>query len=108
VAANAIAASEAAFSGSSITDPSILETLHRAADGFDWTTADAAGAIALLVETKSFTSNGEARRAIANGGVTINDKRLTDPAEPLPEPIAGEWYVVRLGKRRVRVGRRSA
>ena len=108
VAAKAIAASEAAFSGSPIVDPVILETLHRAADGFDWTAADAAGAIAFLVETKSFTSNGEARRAIANGGVTINDRRLTDPAEALPDPIAGEWYVVRLGKRRVRVGRRSS
>ena len=107
VAARAIAASEAAFSGSAIVDPAILETLHRAADGFDWTGADAAGMIQFLVATKSFTSNGEARRAIANGGVTINDLRLTDPTAPLPAPIAGEWYVVRLGKRRVRVGRRT-
>jgi tyrosyl-tRNA synthetase len=106
-AAKAIAASEAAFSGLPIVDPEILATLHRAADGFDWTPADGAGAIQFLVESGSFASNGEARRAIANGGVTINDRRLADPAEALPEPVAGEWYVVRLGKRRVRVGRRS-
>ncbi|MEO8274454.1 MAG: tyrosine--tRNA ligase [Chloroflexota bacterium] len=107
LASKAVAASEAAFSGSPIVDPAILETLHRAADGFGWTSADAAGVIQFLVATGSFTSNGEARRAIANGGVTINDRRLTDPTAVLPEPIAGEWYVVRLGKRRVRVGRRD-
>jgi tyrosyl-tRNA synthetase len=108
IAARAVAASEAAFSGSPIVDPAVLETLHQAADGFDFTSNQATGVIQFLVETKSFSSNGEARRAIANGGVTINDLRLTDPAAPLPEPVAGEWYVVRLGKRRVRVGRRTA
>ena len=104
--AQAIAASEAAFSGTSITDPAVLATLHGAADGFSWTSPDA-GVIAFLVESGSFASNGEARRAIQNGGVTINDVRLTDPAGALPAAIADEWYVVRLGKRRVRVGRRT-
>jgi tyrosyl-tRNA synthetase len=108
LASRAVAASEAAFSGSPITDPAVLETLHEAADGFSFTPGQATGVVQFLVETKAFTSNGEARRAIANGGVTINDLRLADPAASLPEPIAGEWYVVRLGKRRVRVGRRSA
>ena len=109
LAAQAVAASEAAFSGGPITDPAVLATLHGAADGFTWTPASAdAGAIAFLVESGSFTSNGEARRAIQNGGVTVNDQRLADPAAALPAPIAGEWYVVRLGKRRVRVGRRAS
>jgi hypothetical protein len=40
--------------------------------------------------------------------VTVNDVRLADADAALPDPIAGEWYVVRLGKRRVRVGKRSA
>jgi tyrosyl-tRNA synthetase len=108
LAARAVAASEAAFSGSPILDPAILETLHQAADGFDFVADEGTSTIQFLVEAGSFTSNGEARRAIANGGVTINDQRLTDPAATLPAPIAGEWYVVRLGKRRVRVGRRSS
>jgi tyrosyl-tRNA synthetase len=107
-AARAVAASEAAFSGGPITDPAVLETLHAATDGFTWIGADAdAGVIAFLVASGSFSSNGEARRAIANGGVTVNDVRLADPAAALPAPIAREWYVVRLGKRRVRVGRRA-
>jgi tyrosyl-tRNA synthetase len=106
-AARAIAASAAAFSGSPILDPVILETLHRAADGFDYAASDVAdGAIGFLVASGTSASKGEARRSIAGGAITINDVRMTDDA-PLPAPIAGEWYVVRIGKRRVRVGRRS-
>jgi len=105
-AAQARAASEAAFSGGPISDPAVLATLHRAADGFTYTTADAAdGPVGFLVASGAFASKGEARRAIAGGGVTVNDQRLTDADAQLPPPIAGEWYVVRLGKRRVRVGR---
>ncbi|HEY4227881.1 MAG TPA: tyrosine--tRNA ligase [Candidatus Limnocylindrales bacterium] len=105
-AAGAVAASEAAFSGSPIVDEAILVTLHRAADGFDWTPADAAdGPVGFLVATGTAASKGEARRAIAGGGITINDRRLTDADTALPEPIGGAWYVVRIGKRRVRVGR---
>jgi tyrosyl-tRNA synthetase len=108
-ARQAVAASEAAFSGRSIEDPEILETLHRTAEGFGWLQTDAAaGPIDFLVATGSFASKGQARRAIAGGGVTINDRRLTDADAALPPPIAGDWYVVRLGKRRVRVGRRSS
>jgi tyrosyl-tRNA synthetase len=108
-AGSARAASEAAFSGGPITDPEVLATLHRAADGFSYSPTDAtAGPIEFLVATGSFASKGEARRAIAGGGVTVNDVRLADADAALPDPIAGEWYVVRLGKRRVRVGKRSA
>ena len=39
------------------------------------------------------------------GGVTVNDRRLTAEDTALPAPIENAWYVVRLGKRRVRVGR---
>src|SRR5205085_3333208 len=79
VTARAIAASEAAFAGGPITDPAVLATLHGAADGFTWTGGDG-GVIGFLVASGSFSSNGEARRAIQNGGVTINDQRLSDPA----------------------------
>jgi tyrosyl-tRNA synthetase len=105
-ATQARTASEAAFSGASIDDPDILETLHRTADGFGWLHTDAAaGPIEFLVATGSFASKGEARRAIAGGGVTVNDRRLTDADTTMPAPIANAWYVVRLGRRRVRVGR---
>ena len=42
---------------------------------------------------------------IAVGGVTVNGERVTDPAV-VPEPIAGEWLDVRIGKRRREIGRR--
>jgi len=86
----------------------VLATLQRTGDGFTFTDADVeAGPIGFLVSSGAFASKGEARRAIAGGGVTINDRRLTDADTALAAPIAGEWYVVRLGKRRVRVGRRA-
>jgi tyrosyl-tRNA synthetase len=108
-AARAVAASEAAFSGTPILDPAVLETLHRAADGFAYTAADVAdGPVGFLVASGTSSSKGEARRSIAGGAITINDRRMTDADAALPEPIAGEWYVVRIGKRRVRVGRRTA
>jgi tyrosyl-tRNA synthetase len=107
LAARAVSASEAAFSGSPITDPAVLDTLHREADGFVFTDQAAAGPIAFLVATGIASSNGEARRSIAGGAITVNEQRLTDADAALPPPIAGEWYVVRIGKRRVRVGRRE-
>jgi tyrosyl-tRNA synthetase len=99
--------STAAFSGGPIEDPRILALLHAATDGFDFRTEDAAaGVVPLLVSSGTFTSNGEARRMIASGGVTLNGSRVTAPDASVPEPIAGEWLVVRVGKRRLRVGRR--
>jgi tyrosyl-tRNA synthetase len=62
--------------------------------------------VPFLVATGTFASNGEARRMIAGGGVTVNEVRLAAD-DPLPEPLHGEWYVVRIGRRKVRVGRRA-
>jgi tyrosyl-tRNA synthetase len=107
-AAGARGASEAAFAGGPITDPAVLATLQSTGDGFAFTPVDTAdGLVGFLVATGTFASKGEARRAITGGGVTVNDERITDAGAQLPSPIAEEWYVVRLGKRRVRVGRRA-
>jgi len=108
-ATQARAASEAAFSRDAITDQAVLETLHQTADGFDFTRADtAAGVVGFLVATGSAKSNGDARRTIAGGAVTINEPRIASADAELPPPLRDEWYVVRLGKRRVRVGRLRA
>jgi tyrosyl-tRNA synthetase len=61
----------------------------------------------LLADGGVFSSRGEARRMIASGGVSINGTRVTDPAY-VPQPIAGEWLDVRIGKRRRRIGRGRA
>ena len=107
-ARTAATVSEAAFGRGPVTDPRVLETLHAAADGFAFSDADVrAGLVPFLVASGTFASNGEARRMIAGGGVSVNDVRVASADEPVPELIAGEWLVVRVGKRRLRVGRRA-
>jgi tyrosyl-tRNA synthetase len=101
----AIADSTAKFSSAAITDPETLRGLYDSSGGFTFEPAwMAAGTAVLLAEAGLFASKGEARRMIAGGGVTLNGDRVTDPAF-VPEPIAGEWLDVRIGKRRREVGR---
>jgi tyrosyl-tRNA synthetase len=105
-AARAIAASEAAFSGQPLVDPEALRTLHNEADGFDFTAEQRGEGVArFLVGVGVFGSLGEVRRLIAGGGLTIGTVRVASPDDPVPEPVAGEWLPVRIGKRKLRVGR---
>jgi tyrosyl-tRNA synthetase len=67
----------------------------------------AAGPLGIALASGLFGSTGEARRAIQGGGLSINDERPDPGSVDAPEPIAGEWLVVRFGKRRLAVGRRS-
>jgi tyrosyl-tRNA synthetase len=107
-AAEAIRDSEAMFSGGPIADPVVLRSLFESTGGFTFDPGVlAAGAAVFLADAGVFASRGEARRAIAGGGVTINGVRVSDPAF-VPEPIAGEWLEVRIGKRRREIGRRAS
>jgi tyrosyl-tRNA synthetase len=54
-------------------------------------TALAAGAV---------SSNGEARRLIAQGGLYFNDLRVASADDPLPEPVHGRFWVLRTGKKK--------
>ena len=46
-------------------------------------------------------SKGEARRKIAEGGVSVNDARLSEPRRLTPaDLLEGRWIVLRLGKKR--------
>ena len=104
--ARAIADSEALFSAEPIVDPALFASLYASAGGFEFDAAWLeAGAAVLLAEAGVFASRGEARRMIAGGGVTINGARVAE-ADGRPEPIAGEWLDVRIGKRRREIGRR--
>jgi tyrosyl-tRNA synthetase len=106
-ARHVVAVSEAAFSRDPIRDPAILATLYDAIDHFEFTAEQtASGAGPFLVATGIHASNGEARRAISGGGVTIGDERVGAWDSPVPEAEGGEWLVVRLGRRNLRVGRR--
>jgi tyrosyl-tRNA synthetase len=100
--------SAAAFAREPIRDPAVLATLHESVGGFAFTDADlAAGPLAVAVASGLYTSSGEARRAIAQGGLTIDAQRISAIDAPVPAPIDGEWLVIRAGKRRMAVGRRQ-
>jgi tyrosyl-tRNA synthetase len=102
----AIAASEAAFSGQPLVEREVLRTLHDHAEGFDFTDEQRRDGVARFLVAAGLTSSlGEARRLIAGGGLTVADVRIASPDDPVPEPLGGEWLPVRIGKRKLRVGR---
>ena len=105
-AATAIADSAALFSPEPIHDPAILARLFASVGGFAVPGDALRGpAAAVLADVGVFPSRGEARRMIQNGGVAINGARIVDPAAAMPDPIAGRWWEVRIGKRRREIGR---
>jgi len=105
-AKKAVRVSEAAFSKEPILDPEVLEGLYAAIDSFEFTAEDAAGgALRIALVSGQYTSNGEARRAIAQGGLSINDERVKAPEDAVPAPIAGRYLVLRAGKKNLRIGR---
>ena len=104
-AQRAIAASEAAFSGAPLVDVDVLRTLHEFGGGFTYGEPGSAGVARVLVDAGVFRSLGEARRLIAGGGLTVGTVRVASPDDPAPQPVAGEWLPVRIGKRKLIVGR---
>ncbi len=106
-AAEAVRDSAAMFSSGPVMDAATLASLHRSTNGFAFSRESLSkGSNTLLTEAGIFASKSEGRRLISGGGVTINGVRLTDP-DHVPEPIAGEWLEVRIGKRRREIGRRT-
>ncbi len=102
-------ASEAAFSREPIRDPAVLETLYGELPRFEFAdTQLGAGAGPLAVAAGAFGSNGDARRQIANGALTINDVRIAAWHTPVPAPVDGRWLVLRVGRRNLRIGRRRS
>ena len=99
-AAAVIAASEALFGGGDLSEldaavlRSALDELPNTSVTADTTVAQA------LVDTQLCASLGEARRSIAQGGVTVNGEKVTDEAAILgARALAGGQYVLRRGKR---------
>ncbi len=95
-----------AFSDEPVEDPELLEALWREADGFDVPPSLRGAPVAVfLAETGLVASRSEARRLVAGGGVTLNGRRPTSHDEPVPEPIAGRYWRVGIGRRSRRTGR---
>jgi len=108
-AADAVAVSAALFQREPIADPALLASVHEATRGLSVDVDLLGGGVAaVLAETGLAPSRGEARRLIQGGAITVNGQRITDGAASMPEPIAGEWFEIRVGKRNrsvVRVAR---
>ena len=107
-ARQAEADSAALFAAEPIRDPDMLGRLFASVGGFTVARDAADGPTAtVLADAGVFPSRGEARRMIQNGGVTINGEVIREPAAAMPTPIAGDWWEVRIGKRRRELGRRG-
>ena len=65
----------------------------------------AADPVALTVRAGLFASTSEARRAIGQGGVSINEQRLSGVDAAIPAPVAGRYLILRSGKKTYRVAR---
>jgi tyrosyl-tRNA synthetase len=106
-AKRAILVSEAAFSREPLRDPALLDQLYASLDHFDFGPDDlGGGALRLAVASGLYASNGEARRAISQGGLSINDVRVKNPDDAVPAPIDGRYLVLRAGKKSIAIGRR--
>ncbi len=57
------------------------------------------GVLTLMVACKLAASNGEARRLIQQGGVTLNDEKITDPNLAITAEQLGEGLKIRKGKK---------
>jgi tyrosyl-tRNA synthetase len=105
-ARKAVRVSEAAFAREPIRDPEILAQLYANLEHFEFTTEDVAGgALRVAVVSGQYSSNGEARRAIQQGGLSLNDERMTAPESAVPALIAGRYLVLRAGRKNLRIGR---
>jgi tyrosyl-tRNA synthetase len=66
-----------------------------------------ATALGTAIGSGAYSSKGEARRGMQGGGYYVNNVRLTDPDAPLPSPLHGRFWLVRTGKRNVRLVERA-
>ena len=85
------AAADAVFSGSGVSENMPTTEVD---------TLDGKGLLDLLVETKLLPSKAEARRLVQQGGVSVNDEKVTDAALVLDNSYVGEdGMIIRKGKK---------
>jgi tyrosyl-tRNA synthetase len=95
----AIAASAALFGQGELTELDAV-TLEAALSELPNTGAEAGAAIAnLLVETGLVDSISAGRRAIKEGGVYLNNRKIEDEAAVLDDFLQGKFAVLRRGKK---------
>ncbi len=79
-----------------------FEQLPHATVGRDALTG---GIVQLAVLAGLYSSNGEARRAIGQGGLSINEVRVGSVDDPIPALLGGGYLVLRAGKKAYRIVR---
>ena len=95
----AIAASAALFGQGELTDLD-AQTLHSALSELPNAKANLGDSITqLLVDTGLVASISAGRRAIAEGGVYVNNVKVNDEASTLNETLHGKYAVLRRGKK---------
>ena len=78
-------------------DLSNMPTTELTAEDF---TEDKIGALSLLVKCGLAASNGEARRLIQQGGVSMADSKMTDAAAQFgKETFVGDGVIIKKGKK---------
>ncbi len=98
--------SAAAFASEPVTDPEVLDVLFDEVGGHAWD-GEGSDPMSLALAAGLYPSRSEVRRAIAQGGLSINGVRIASPEQPLPDPIAGRYHLLRAGRKRLVVARRD-
>ncbi len=62
-------------------------------------TEDKIGLLDLLVKTKLLPSKGEARRLVQQGGVTLNDEKVTEPTLFIDKDTVKNTVIIKKGKK---------
>jgi len=97
---------DAVFSGAPIQEPELLDALFEAVDHFEFGPEEAGlGALDFAAASGLVTSKSEGRRLIEQGGLSINDQRVSAVDAALPAPIADRYFVLRAGRKRLLIAR---
>jgi tyrosyl-tRNA synthetase len=103
-ASRAMAASAALFGDGELTelDEDTLRASLREVPRVE-ASGDLAPLLDLLVSTGLASSRSEARRTVSDGGIYLNNRRVSDPAfvPSTTDLIHGRWLVLRRGKRQL-------
>ncbi len=86
-------------------DAAILRAVSREIPTAPWPGAGRHAAIDLAIAAGAATSRGDARRLVAQGGLAINGRPVTDPAAEMDEDalLPGGFLLLRKGKRDYRM-----
>jgi tyrosyl-tRNA synthetase len=96
-----------AFRGAGQLSPDDLVTMRSTLPHFVLPREALETALGAAIGSNAYSSNGEARRGMQGGGFYVNDVRVVDPNGPLPDPLFGRFWLVRTGKKNLRLVERE-